>query len=514
MQNFRISLIGIVITICIGVLYVPAFDIYLRGDDFEWLNSAYFGWTSPTQLLERINNFFRPVVKFSYLLNYTLSPTYEPLYNVTTIGIHLINVFFLYLFIYRITQQWNVAALAAIAFGASSLYGEVTLWSAGRPDSLLLVCMLPILLIVSSVKQKMTWTQHVGVACLTIGALGSKETWVLLPLITVSFLCFVQRTHLIRAIKMTWTMWGLLGFYVSIFILSPLLSATTSPTDYAGSTLYAGFIKFCYLLARYCGLESLYFGHLWQSILILLCLVGGGWWLVKTKNSLACWGMGWMLLTMGISLPIEYAPSRYNYLPLVGFGIVIAAVYMQVKEIGFFRKNPISFTACLLALGVWYVSYHAIMLQWEIQDYKKYGTFHQRLVEMYKDLPTQFPPETPILFMNYGTQKPISELERSYKGYPKLLFKRKSAMWELMYFDTFINYLNSSTLHKLAPLTKDVIDMTLALKHPIVVIFTDQDFRILYNDDANAHIQHYYSMQGHLPEYMKVYQRIAEHSQQ
>ena len=76
---------GLLAALFVLFIYLPALDIYLIRDDFEWLNQSYEGWQNPSVLFELINNFFRPIVKLSYLLNYTFFKTRVPFYNLTTI---------------------------------------------------------------------------------------------------------------------------------------------------------------------------------------------------------------------------------------------------------------------------------------------------------------------------------------------------------------------------------------------------------------------------------------------
>ena len=101
-------LLGFLIIGMIAAAYFPALSIPLRGDDFEWLNSAYSGWREPASLLARINNFFRPVVKLSYLLDYSRAATRAPWYNITTLAIHLLNVWLLCALLERVSR-WPVA---------------------------------------------------------------------------------------------------------------------------------------------------------------------------------------------------------------------------------------------------------------------------------------------------------------------------------------------------------------------------------------------------------------------
>ena len=44
---------GACVLLLVFLLYVPALNNYLQGDDFEWLNSVYQGWQRPGQIFEK-----------------------------------------------------------------------------------------------------------------------------------------------------------------------------------------------------------------------------------------------------------------------------------------------------------------------------------------------------------------------------------------------------------------------------------------------------------------------------
>ena len=58
------------ISIFIMTIYFPSINNYLRGDDYEWLNESYGAINDPFVLFKTINNFFRPMIKISYLFNH------------------------------------------------------------------------------------------------------------------------------------------------------------------------------------------------------------------------------------------------------------------------------------------------------------------------------------------------------------------------------------------------------------------------------------------------------------
>jgi len=501
---------AIIITTILCVAYFPARNNFLMGDDFEWLNSAYAGWYHPQEFFQLINNFFRPVVKMSYLLDYLCFGHHVFFYNLTTFGIHLANVLLLYFFLLKTSQRRRFAWVVALAFGVSSLYSEVTLWAAGRPDSLLLLCMLGILMIFAD-SVRPTFFHYLASLCLTLGAIGSKETWILFPVLLTSFLLIIRRLPKKISIKYTLIQWASLIVYVAIFIILPAITRHAVPSQaYAQASAEEGARKFCLLLVKYAGLSSLYSGALWQAILVLLGLSGVAFWIVKCRNRFALWGMIWMLLTIFISLPISYAPSRYNYLPLVGFWIMVIAIVepISVRFCRAFTIKPMLQSVILGAFLLTYSSFHIAMLQNEIQDYARFGELYRAIFNAYRPVMSAISFDLPILVMNKGTYTPIRKLAASIQGYPKLFFVRGGALWELVTFDTLTNFAGNPFSYLLVPFPQQ--DVREALEQPCLMVeFTDQGFRALHDSaTAREELQTLYDIHGRLPDNVAFYHYI------
>ncbi|MCP5103394.1 MAG: hypothetical protein GY950_08445, partial [bacterium] len=449
-------LTGILVALFILIVYLPALDIYLMRDDFEWLEESYGAWQNPSVLFKLINNFFRPIVKLSFLLNYALFGTAAPLYSLTTILIHLVNVFLLYLFIHRVTQKKHIAALSALTYGVSPLYSEVTLWSAGRPDSILLMFMLGVMLHFTHIeeKEKIPRTRHVLILLLTLSALGTKETWVLLPFFVLSYLWIVKRIPLITAVRKTWSLFLLLALYLGYFIGLPLLSNIAPPTSYADLTIGTVTRKFGYLIFKYTGLGDVFTGAVWQYGLIAVGLAGVTYLCIRRKNWLAIWGLTWMLVSMAISLSIFYAPSRYNYIPLLGFWVmVIAFLSREIEELKKrFNLKPRLIIISVTLLLLFHFGHQVAMLQWEIRDYRTLGALHKQVVEMYRVVKAQLPRGEPIIFVDRSTRKAIDEMVENVQGYRKLLYVRQQAIWQLLYIAPLANFAGNTFNERMVPI--------------------------------------------------------------
>jgi len=444
------------IILMIIIAYFPALSIYLRGDDFEWLNSIYNCWKQPLSLFSTINNFFRPMVKLSYLLNYTLFGTNTTFYAVTTILIHLGNVLLLYILILRITRRIIPASITSLVFGISPLYSEITLWSAARPDSIMLLFILSSLIIVAKHGRQLKKRDFFLLFIFGLGAACSKETWIILPFVLISFLILIKKYTIRDAVKSSFVIIFLLILYLVIFIVVPIISNAPSPTNYPDYDINYGLKKAGYLIFKYTGFGNSYTGDIWQIVLAFVSFIGFGFLLFCQKNRLALWGMTFMILSMLPTILIKYAPSRYNYLPLLGFYIMVIAFFEKGIEwlSKKYKIEKIYISIIVITSLVFYLSFQVIMLQWEIKDYKYFGNLHKQVVNMYNKIKDKLPLHQPIIFINAGTKRAVYKASQSVQGYSKLLFARNNGIWQMVYFAPLANFSGKPFKYLMVPYPK------------------------------------------------------------
>jgi hypothetical protein len=511
-------LAGLVILLIL-LIYLPALNIYLFGDGYALLDYCYSGWRHPLIFFDLINNFFRPIINFSYLFNYSVFHEHISLYILTTLCIHLLNVFFLYRLLMKVTGRRSIAVLTMLLYGTSSLYSGATieLGFAATPDITLLCFSLGILLCFS--KTTHVWgigNQFVLYLCL-LGAIGSKEAWIILPLIVFSFLILVMKYSLKKAIVAIVPMSALVGIYVGILFLIPWVSRTSSALDYSGFSLaniQAMLVKASYVFWGSIGffgdvsLQDYSAGHFAYIVMAYMvgisCLVG----LVFLKKRLALWGMSLMILAHIPTLPIPYAPSRFNYIPLVGFWIMMVAVVDQIVQmLGQKLQIKQMYLTVIIGLGIGcLVLYHVIMLQWEINDYRRLGMGCKTIVNMYKAIKVQIRLDQQVIFINQGTRRVVTELAQSIQGYQKVLFVRSHDIWELIHFAHLANFVGEPFTYRLVPVQEEKIEAI--WQNPFqVVIFTDQGFLMTHTqDDA---LRQFYQTYHQLPAQVEAYQFLA-----
>jgi hypothetical protein len=492
----------------IFLLYVPALNNYLMGDDFEWLDSIYRGWQQPGQFFEKINNFFRPMVKLSYLLNYTLFGTHVFYYNLFTILLHIANLWLLFLLALRFFRRTLPAILLILAYGVSAYYSEVTLWAAGRPDSLMMLFVLAALLFLvrnASAAKGMSLGKHLLLLLLAGGALAAKEAWIVLPFLALALLWLVMEIPLKRAFAHTSGLFILLGLYLLVFVGLPMLRGNAAFTAYGGAGLKMMADKAAFLVYKYMGLGDQYQGGWLQLILPAALLAATLFNFIRRRNRTALFGLFWMVLGIGISLPVYYAAARYNYFPLLGFWIMVVA-FVAAEFRVFAQNHPQRRRLALVLIGlplVFFLSQQAVMLHWEIGDYRLRGDLHRQLAAMYGQIKGKIAPDRPIIFVDLGKRRAVFELADAVKGYKKILFVRDRAIWQEVFLSPLANFLGEPFSRLLAPAGK--AELLPALKgQATMLVFTDRGFALAAAEDMQGRILAFYARTGELPYKVQV----------
>jgi len=331
-------------------------------------------------------------------------------------------------------------------------------------------------------------------------AAASKETWIIVPFIAFGMVWMVNQVPFKTAMRITLVFFLLAGIYLFYFIVVPILAGVQAPTSYGHLNFTQIIQKFGLLLYKYPGLEDFYSGKAWEVLLIAALLAVLVYRFFRTQNRLALWGLSWMLIGIFISLPIYYAPSRYNYIPLMGSWIMLVAFAM--KEIPplveRFRLSKKTLVIILVLPILTYFVYQVIMLQWEIADYRQRGEMHKVLVDMFRDVKERVPIDRPLVFIDLGARKAVSELARDIQGYKKLLFVRESAIWQQVYLGPLANF----TGHPFTRLLKPVPNNRLAdlfKKNFTVLVFTDSGFFIPTAREYEEKLLNYFQKHGQLP---------------
>jgi hypothetical protein len=430
----RHLVVGVTVMAAIVIVaFAPAWDVFLAGDDFEWLAASYESLTKPLTTFEPINHFFRPMVKWTFGLDYLLFGQFAPGYMATNIAIHLLNVILLCLLMARHIRP-AVATGCAAAFALSPLHSEAVLWASGRPDTLLLVFWLAAILLLDRWLAEPRPRTFIAFLVVGLFGAGAKETWVLFPLLATGFAVFVSGAAIGATMRKLWILWVGLTLYLCIFMLRPMLLGGPAPTHYAEFGIFPAVSKTSQTLLRFCGIGGVDLGAMVSGLAALLLTAAVIVVAVRTANGLAQWAIFWTIVTLAISAPFEFSVLRHNYLPLVGFWMVVAALADRgLDSIGRLRGRGRVANIAAGAIAVALLAVEGAALQLEIGDYRSYGEVHRQLYDRFALVSSSLPSDRPLILIDLGTRRAVEEVARGVRGVEKTFFVRSDALWQLVF---------------------------------------------------------------------------------
>jgi hypothetical protein len=436
-------LLSVLMAAAVIAAFSPAFDVFIAGDDFEWLQTAYDVIKDPLSSLRLDNNFFRPLVKWTYLADYLIFGQHSVGYMVTNLLIHFLNVFLMFTLLRRLLRQPLVAAAAAAAFALSPLHSEGVLWGAGRPDTVLPIFMLGSILLLDLWCESPKAGLAVAFTSVALIGIGAKESWIVFPFIATAYPLLVWRLPIAATFRRMALLWFAWTVYIIVLLVLPALSGAETAAHYADFRVLPALFKTSSTLLAYCGLGFPPF-EAWIVVVSAILVIGVTAWLIRTRNGFGVWAMLWLGAMLAVAAPYQVSVLRHNYMPLLGFWMVVASVLDQFlvgarnRMEGSKRKLVVGAVA-LAAIAV--VVIEARSLQLEIADYRLYGELHRRLCQSYAEVEKNIPHDRLLVLVDRGTMSGVEFVAGRVRGTDKTFFMRRDALWQLVFLPPLANFM-------------------------------------------------------------------------
>jgi hypothetical protein len=501
----RVLLTVLVVVATIGA-FLPALDVYLAGDDFEWLDASYDIASDPLSSFELINRFFRPLVKWTYLADYLIFRQAGFGYMVTNLLIHLVNALLLALLLKRRLAPPEIGVYAAAAFALSPLHSEAVLWAAGRPETVLLTCWLGALLLLDRWGKHRSQRLLVAFTAVSLLGVGAKESWIVFPFIATAYVVLVLGERILTALRVTSILWAVWFSYVAFFLIRPMLSGTESAMHYADFGVFPAIAKTSTTVIAFCGFGWVGFEGATAVALAALVVAVTTAWLIQTDNRFGLWALIMMGATLFLVAPFPVAVLRHNYLPLAGFWMLVAAIVLRLltepNAVGW-RSSSARRWAAATAAAILVVE--GAFLQREIDDYRLYGDLHLRLCQSYAGIEGQIDRGDPFALVDRGTLRAVDSVIDRVRGVDKTFFVRRDALWQLVFLPSLANFVGHPFDERL--LRVDVIATDDLPARFAVVVFDDDGFHL--RPDLAAAILAAADKTGDLPPGVSFYRFIG-----
>lgn len=467
----------VLIQVALGVVviaaFTPALDVFVAGDDFEWLESSYDVIKDPLSSFRLDNNFFRPLVKWTYLGDYLIFGQRAMGYMVTNLLIHFLNTLLLCALLRRRLRQPLIAAAAAAAFALSPLHSEGMLWGAGRPDTVLPIFMLGSILLLD------LWCERprvgLAVACTSVAliGIGAKESWIVFPFLATAYPPLVWRLSFAATFRRVAVLWCAWLVYIVVLLVLPAVAGAETAAHYADFRVLPAIFKTSSTLLAYCGLGFPAF-EAWIVVVSALLAVGVTTWLIRIRDGFGLWAVLWLCATLAVVAPFQVSVLRHNYMPLLGFWMVVAAVVDRLLAVARDRipgpKRQLVVAGVALAT-IAVVVVEARSLQLEIADYRLYGELHSRLCQSYSEIEGQISRQRALVLIDQGSLRGVEFVADRVQGIDKTFFVRRDALWQLVFLPPLANFMGRP------------FDQRLVRVEAEKSVIASGDFTVLHFDD-------------------------------
>ncbi|MCX6267228.1 MAG: hypothetical protein NTW16_07710 [Bacteroidetes bacterium] len=302
--------------------------------------------------------YYRPVLLVDLILEYQLFGIKPWGYHLLSMLFHIISTCLLLVFLKKINIPEVTACILSLVFSVHPVLTQTVAWIPGRNDLILMILFLSTLIIIIKYFQAPSIYLLFGQFITFFLALLTKETAVIIPLI--SFLVI----HFVLSVRISKMMPIFLSWVIAVFIWY-VLRATSEPA-YQGMLFqemilsgiartpailqYLGKIFFPFNLSAVPQFEeiTLIWGLIAIALLIMLVIVSKSY-----KKPLVIIGMMWYLLFL---LPVLIIPKNLNdqvyehrlYLPFVGILLVLSQTLLFSEK--WKKKNMIITSAAILSV--------------------------------------------------------------------------------------------------------------------------------------------------------------------
>ncbi len=325
---------------------------------------------------------YRPVVTFSYFVDYALWQLKPWGYHLTNIIIHTINAYLVYFATYCLFRNRTTAFISCLLFSLHPIFSEAVNAISYREDLLSATFLLAAFILFVTYHQHPTRRSFVIRYPLSLLAyllaMASKETAIVLPLLILSYEFILKRTsipnrrHLIRRLITNYAGYLVVGgFY--LFLRFYLIHNPGEWIEYPGNSVFVNFIMMTKVIGYYlkllfipAPLNADYVTPLTFSpadvafIVSAILLIITAILLVKKCRLSGIWTFSviWFFVTLLPVLNIipinNIMAERYLYIPGIGFSMLFSSVLTRrVSDDGKYKIFRIGLIAVVCPLFIW-----------------------------------------------------------------------------------------------------------------------------------------------------------------
>ena len=325
---------------------------------------------------------YRPIVTFSYFVDYAIWQLRPWGYHLTNLIIHTINVYLVYFTAYYLFRNRTTAFISCLLFSAHPIFSEAVNAVSYREDLLSATFLLAAFILFVKYNQNPTRRSFSIRYPLSLFAyllaMVSKETAIVLPLLILSYEFIFKRDtipnrrHLTRRLITNYAGYiAVGGFY--LFLRFYLIHNPGEWVEYPGNSIFVNFIMMTKVIGYYlkllfipAPLNADYVVPLTYSpadgafVVSAILLIITAILLVKKCRLSRIWIFStiWFFVTLLPVLNIipinNIIAERYLYIPGIGFTMLLGSILThRVSDYGKYKVFRIGLLAVVCPLFIW-----------------------------------------------------------------------------------------------------------------------------------------------------------------
>lgn len=405
-----IALISIIV-----VIYLNSFNNSFVWDDKHliennqviksWNNFFYiFGTDFWTLTYTPNSGYYRPIITFSYMIDYTLWRLKPFGYHLTNTLFHTLNAILIFFIVLLIFKKQTLAFFGAMIFAAHPILTEAVTWIAGRTCIFVTFFYLfAFMLFLKNNLNKKKIGYKLGSCIFFAVALFSKETAITLPLILIlSDYFFISKTDKNKFTSNFISRHSIFLIISGVYLLLRFITLGQVGTsqDFYADNLFLNFIMAFKIYASYLKLllfpiylnaefnigvaQSILESSLIISIIIILFLIVCAVKLANKSKEIS-FGIYWIFITL---LPVsniiplgELVAERFLYLPSIGFCLILAKIISMIPHLRtkLLRPQQLKFISTLFFVVV--IAGYSLRIIVRNKDWKDEITLFKKTIE-------------------------------------------------------------------------------------------------------------------------------------
>jgi len=421
------ALTFVILALAVTFLWGPSVDMDLTGDTYHWVQLAHRAVHDPIFLFTDLDQFYRPSATWLLAMDRMLWGGFTPEgYRTTSLVLHLMTSFCLYLVARRFAVGWIAATTMALVWCTSPFMSETTLVIACRHQELLLLPWLLLILLWPRADESWDRPRMLAVVFVIVLAAAAKETWVVTPglIFTLEFERGIGFRKSLRT-----AFWSALAVvaYVAVYMT---FFGSGNPYFAPGPHVLA---RIPSQLATFLWLEEPMPFEIRMSLhglAAFLAVTAITYVCIRRKTAGTMTAIAILILPSIPTLAVPQLPVRYLVIPYAGFVLLCSicawAVYKRYPQ----RRAMV--TAVGLAVVSLLVVAGVVTARADLADYRKIADAHTVLIKEADTVKSTLLDGHLVLVVRNERAQPLVEILRDPRGFPKLPYTRLSAPYGLI----------------------------------------------------------------------------------